>query len=131
MKTILAMLPRVFAILGSGLGFLLGGFDGYLYTLLGFILIDYLTGVLLAIARHQLSSEIGFVGIIKKILILVIVALGQLLDQNLLDGSAAMRTAVIFFYIANEGLSITENLGGLGFPLPEQLKRVLAQLSED
>jgi len=59
------------------------------------------------------------------------VALGQLLDQNLLDGSAAMRTAVIFFYIANEGLSITENLGGLGFPLPEQLKRVLAQLSED
>lgn len=131
MKTILAMLPRVFAILGSGLGFLLGGFDGYLYTLLGFILIDYLTGVLLAIARHQLSSEIGFVGIIKKILILVIVALGQLLDQNLLDGSAAMRTAVIFFYIANEGLSITENLSGLGFPLPQQLKRVLAQLSED
>jgi toxin secretion/phage lysis holin len=130
MKTILNRLPEVFAVIGSVLGFLLGGFDGYLYTLLGFILIDYLTGVMAAIAKRQISSEIGFVGILKKILILIIVAMGHLLDQNLLGGGAAMRTAVIFFYTANEGISITENLSRLGFPIPARLKSVLAQLSE-
>lgn len=130
MKTILNRLPEVCAVIGSVLGFLLGGFDGYLYTLLGFILIDYLTGVMAAIAKRQISSEIGFVGILRKILILIMVAMGHLLDQNLLGGGAAMRTAVIFFYTANEGISITENLSRLGFPIPARLKSVLAQLSE-
>ncbi|WP_414733467.1 phage holin family protein [Acetobacterium carbinolicum] len=131
MKTILTVLPRCFAVLGSVIGFLLGGFDGYLYTLLGLILIDYLTGLVLAAAKRQVSSQIGFVGIMKKMLILVMVALGHLLDVNLLGGGAALRTAVIFFYAANEGISITENLAALGFPMPQQLKRVLKQLSED
>jgi toxin secretion/phage lysis holin len=131
MKTILTVLPRCFAVLGSVVGFLLGGFDGYLYTLLGLILIDYLTGLVLAAAKRQVSSQIGFVGIMKKMLILVMVALGHLLDVNLLGGGAALRTAVIFFYAANEGISITENLAALGFPMPQQLKRVLKQLSED
>ena len=130
MKTILNRLPEGFAVIGTVLGNLLGGFDGYLYTLLGFILIDYLTGVMAAVAKRQISSEIGFVGILKKILILVMVAMGHLLDQNLLGGGAAMRTAVIFFYTANEGISITENLSRLGFPIPARLKSVLAQLSE-
>jgi toxin secretion/phage lysis holin len=130
MKTMVNHLPEAFAVIGSVLGFLLGGLDGYLYTLLGFILIDYLTGVVVAIARRQISSEIGFVGILRKILILVMVAMGQLLDQNLLGGGGALRTAVIFFYLANEGISITENLARLGFPIPARLKRVLAQLSE-
>ncbi|AWW26582.1 holin family protein [Acetobacterium sp. KB-1] len=131
MKTILTVLPRCFAVLGSVIGFLLGGFDGYLYTLLGLILIDYLTGLVLAAAKRQVSSQIGFVGIMKKMLILVMVALGHLLDVNLLGGGAALRTAVIFFYAANEGISITENLAALGFPMPQQLKQVLKQLSED
>jgi toxin secretion/phage lysis holin len=131
MKTILTVLPRCFAVLGSVVGFLLGGFDGYLYTLLGLILIDYLTGLVLAAAKRQVSSQIGFVGIMKKMLILVMVALGHLLDVNLLGGGAALRTAVIFFYAANEGISITENLAALGFPMPQQLKQVLKQLSED
>lgn len=130
MKMILDGLPKVFAVLGSGLGFLLGGFDGYLYTLLGLIVIDYLSGLVLAVARRRVSSEIGFIGILKKMLILVMVALGQLLDVNLLGGGATMRTAVIFFYLANEGISITENLSCLGFPLPAKLKAVLAQLAE-
>lgn len=129
--TILTVLPRCFAVLGSVVGFLLGGFDGYLYTLLGLILIDYLTGLVLAAAKRQVSSQIGFVGIMKKMLILVMVALGHLLDVNLLGGGAALRTAVIFFYAANEGISITENLAALGFPMPQQLKRVLKQLSEE
>ncbi|WP_414151280.1 holin family protein [Acetobacterium carbinolicum] len=131
MKTILTVLPRCFAVLGSVIGFLLGGFDGYLYTLLGLILIDYLTGLALAAVKRQVSSQIGFVGIMKKMLILVMVALGHLLDVNLLGGGAALRTAVIFFYAANEGISITENLAALGFPMPQQLKQVLKQLSED
>ncbi|MBC3797246.1 phage holin family protein [Acetobacterium tundrae] len=130
MKTILNTLPGAAAVIGSVLGFLLGGFDGAVYTLLGFILIDYLTGVMTAIAQRQVSSEIGFVGILKKILILMMVALGHLLDQNLLGGGGAMRTAVIFFYTANEGISILENCARLGFPIPAKLKAVLAQLSE-
>lgn len=131
MKTLVNTLPGGFALLGSVLGFLLGGLDGYLYTLIGFILIDYLTGLMAAFVCRQVSSEIGFAGILKKLLILVMVAMGHLLDQNLLGSGAAMRTAVIFFYLANESISITENLGRLGFPIPAKLKRVLAQLSED
>ena len=128
MKKFLDDLPQYFALLGSVLGFLLGGFDSYLYTLLGFILIDYLTGLVVAITLRQVSSEVGFVGILKKMLILVMVAMGHLLDQNLLGAGNALRTAVIFFYTANEGISITENLTRLGFPIPAKLKMVLAQL---
>ncbi len=131
MKTIAQSLPTVAAVGGSLLGFLLGGFDGYLYSLLGFVVIDYLTGLVLAAARRQVSSQIGFTGILKKMLIFVIVAMGHLLDQNLLGGSATLRTAMIFFYLANEAISITENLGALGFPLPPKLKQVLTQLSAE
>ena len=83
MKTIAQSLPTIAAVGGSLLGFLLGGFDGYLYSLLGFVVIDYLTGLALAAARRQVSSQIGFTGILKKMLIFVIVAMGHLLDQNL------------------------------------------------
>lgn len=131
MKTIAQSLPTIAAVGGSLLGFLLGGFDGYLYSLLGFVAIDYLTGLVLAAARRQVSSQIGFTGILKKMLIFVIVAMGHLLDQNLLGGSATLRTAMIFFYLANEAISITENLGALGFPLPPKLKQVLTQLSAE
>ena len=131
MKTIAQSLPTIAAVGGSLLGFLLGGFDGYLYSLLGFVVIDYLTGLALAAARRQVSSQIGFTGILKKMLIFVIVAMGHLLDQNLLGGSATLRTAMIFFYLANEAMSITENLGALGFPLPPKLKQVLTQLSAE
>lgn len=131
MKTIAQSLPTIAAVGGSLLGFLLGGFDGYLYSLLGFVVIDYLTGLVLAAARRQVSSQIGFTGILKKMLIFVIVAMGHLLDQNLLGGSATLRTAMIFFYLANEAISITENLGALGFPLPPKLKQVLTQLSAE
>lgn len=130
MKELVQQLPKIFGIIGSLVGFLMGGFDGFLYTLLGFILIDYTTGVMVAMFQRQVSSEIGFTGILKKILILIMVAMGHLLDQNLLGGGDAMRTAVIFFYTANEGISIMENLTRLGFPIPRKLKEVLAQLSE-
>ena len=131
MKTIAQSLPTIAAVGGSLLGFALGGFDGYLYSLLGFVVIDYLTGLALAAARRQVSSQIGFTGILKKMLIFVIVAMGHLLDQNLLGGSATLRPAMIFFYLANEAISITENLGALGFPLPPKLKQVLTQLSAE
>ncbi|KNZ42083.1 phage holin family protein [Acetobacterium bakii] len=130
MKEFEQHLPRFFGIVGSLIGMVLGGFDGFLYTLMGFILIDYLTGVMAAMIKGKVSSKIGFTGILKKILILIMVALGQLLDQNLLGGGDAMRTAVIFFYTANEGISIVENLTCLDFPIPDKLKNILEQLSE-
>ncbi|MGV8905544.1 MAG: phage holin family protein [Acetobacterium sp.] len=130
MKEAVYHLPKFFAFIGTLAGFLLGGYDGFLYTLLSFILIDYLTGVMVAIIKGQVSSEIGFKGILKKILILIMVAMGHLLDKNLFGGGDAIRTAVIFFYTANEGISILENLSGIGFPIPTKLKEVLTQLSE-
>jgi len=130
MKESVQHLPKFFGIVGSLVGMLLGGFDGFLYTLMSFILIDYLTGVMAAMIKGQVSSKIGFAGILKKMLIIIMVAMGQLLDENLLGGGDAMRTAVIFFYTANEGISIIENLTYLDFPIPEKLKKVLAQLTE-
>lgn len=130
MKELVYHLPKFFAFIGSLVGVLLGGYDGFLYTLLSFILIDYLTGVIAAIIQRQVSSKIGFNGILKKILILIMVAMGHLLDQNLLGGGDGLRTGVIFFYTANEGISIMENLTSIGFPIPRKLKEVLSQLSE-
>lgn len=130
MKEAVYHLPKFFAIIGTLTGFLLGGYDGFLYTLLSLIFIDYLTGVMVALIKGQVSSEIGFKGILKKMLILIMLAMGNLLDKNLFGGGDAIRTAVIFFYTANEGISILENLTAIGFPIPTKLKEVLTQLSE-
>jgi toxin secretion/phage lysis holin len=131
MKTIFDHLSVFLGILGTFIGSILGGFDGFLYTLLGFILMDYFTGLIIALIQKKLSSEIGFIGILKKVLMLMMVAMAHLLDLHLLGGGNAMRTGVIFFYIANEGISITENLSRIGFPIPEKLKNCLLQLSQE
>lgn len=119
-----------FALVGSSLYFLLGGFDQYLYALLGLILLDYISGLLLAIQDKRISSQIGFMGILKKILIFVMVGIGHLLDTTLLSGGQALRTGIIFFYAANEGISIIENLSAIGFPIPQKLKDVMIQIQE-
>ncbi|MGU9538320.1 phage holin family protein [Clostridium tepidum] len=132
MKEIWNWIQLAFAAVGAFLGWFLGEFDGFLYTLVTFVAIDYLTGVLCAITDKKLSSEIGAKGIFKKVLIFVMVGIAHILDTQILgsagyDGSA-LRTAVIFFYLSNEGVSILENAGQIGLPIPEKLKAVLKQL---
>lgn len=130
MKNIINNIQIIFAAVGGCLGYFLGGFDGFLYALIAFIAIDYLTGVMAAIVERKLSSEIGFKGIFKKVLIFLLVAVGNIVDTNLIGTGSAVRTAVIFFYISNEGISILENTTRIGLPVPEKLKDVMEQLKD-
>ena len=130
MKQIWTYIQLAFTALGGFLGWFLGGADGFLYALLIFVATDYITGVMCAIVDHKLSSEIGFKGICKKVLIFALVGLGNILDVYILGEGSALRTAVIFFYLSNEGISLLENAAYLGLPIPEKLKEILAQLHE-
>ncbi|HCY06112.1 MAG TPA: holin, partial [Erysipelotrichaceae bacterium] len=114
--------------LGGFLGWFLGGFDGFLYALVALMVADYITGVMCAIVDKTLSSEVGFRGIFKKVLIFVLVGIGHIIDTNLIGDGNVLRTAIIFFYCSNEGVSMLENSSRLGLPIPEKLKDVLAQL---
>ena len=116
------------AAIGGGLGWFFGEMDGFFYALIAFVVIDYLTGVMCAIIDKTLSSNVGFKGIFRKVLIFVMVGIGHVIDTQLIGSGDALRTAVIFFYISNEGVSLLENAGHIGLPIPEKLKEVLAQL---
>lgn len=111
-------------------GFLWGQLDGLLYALVAFMILDYISGLIVAYIRKELSSEIGFIGIAKKVFIMALVAVGHILDVNVLGGGAVCRSAVIGFYLANEGISILENAGNIGLPLPKKLIEVLKQLKD-
>lgn len=125
------IIETISAVAGAVMGFVLGGLDGMLYALLAFVIIDYISGCLVAISTKQLSSEVGFKGISKKILIFALVGVANLIDVFVIKQGSALRTATIFFYLANEGLSILENAGRLGLPLPIKLKSILKQLNTD
>lgn len=112
-------------------GFLWGQMDGLLYALIAFMALDYITGLISAYIAKNLSSSVGFKGIAKKVFIMVLVAVGHILDAHVLGGGAVCRSAVIGFYLANEGISILENSGKIGLPLPEKLIDVLEQLRKD
>ena len=112
-------------------GFLYGKADGLIYALITFIIVDYVTGVIVACVNKNLSSEVGFKGIAKKVVILLVVAVGNIVDIYILDGGTVCRSTVIGFYLANEGISILENAGKLGIPLPKKLVSVLKQLKND
>jgi toxin secretion/phage lysis holin len=116
--------------IGGGLGWFLGGCDGLLYALVLFVVVDYITGVMCAAADHKLSSEVGFKGICRKVLIFLLVGIGHVLDTQIIGTGSVLRTAVIFFYLSNEGISLLENAGHLGLPIPEKLKLVLEQLHD-
>ena len=118
----------VFTAVGGWLGYFVGGWDGLLYALVGFVVLDYVTGVMCAISDHKLSSEVGFKGICRKVLIFALVGIGHILDTHVFGETGVLRTAVIFFYISNEGLSLVENAAYLGLPIPEKMKNVLEQL---
>ena len=93
-------------------------------------MIDYLTGVMCAFADHTLSSEVGFRGICRKVLIFLLVGMANILDVAVIGNGSVLRTAVIFFYISNEGVSLLENAGHLGLPIPQKVKEVLKQLHD-
>ena len=130
MKSFWNVIQLIFAAVGGWLGYFLGGCDGLLYTLLAFVVLDYTTGVMAAIADHKLSSAIGFRGIFRKVLIFALVGVGHLLDVQILGAVGVLRTAVIFFYLSNEGVSLIENAAHLGLPIPAKLKGVLEQLHD-
>ena len=130
MKDVWNVAQVVFAAVGGGIGWFFGELDGFFYALLAFVVIDYLTGVMCAIADRSLSSEVGFRGIFRKVLIFVMVGAGHILDAQVIGSGDALRTAVIFFYISNEGVSLLENAAHIGLPVPEKLKDALAQLHD-
>ena len=120
----------IFTGVGGWLGWFLGGCDGLLYALIAFVVIDYLTGVMCAINDRNLSSEVGFRGICRKVLIFLLVGIANILDVQVIGTGSVLRTAVIFFYISNEGVSLLENAARLGLPVPDAIKVVLEQLHD-
>ncbi|MDE5582794.1 MAG: phage holin family protein [Ruminococcus sp.] len=118
------------AVVCAVCGFLWGRLDGLLYALIAFMILDYITGLISAYIRKELSSAVGFMGIAKKVFIMALVAIGHILDTNVIGDGTVCRSAVIGFYLANEGISILENAGKIGLPLPQKLIDVLKQLKE-
>nr|DAQ42313.1 MAG TPA: holin [Caudoviricetes sp.] len=130
MKQVWAIIQMTFTAIGGILGWFLGGLDGFLYALIAFVVIDYLTGIMCAIVDKKLSSEIGFKGIFKKVLIFTLVGVGNIIDVFVIKNGSVLRTAIIFFYLSNEGVSLLENAAHIGLPIPQKLKDVLAQLHD-
>ena len=130
MKEFWNVVQMVFAAVGGWLGYFLGGCDGLLYALLAFVVLDYITGVMCAATDKKLSSAVWFKGICRKVLIFALVGIGHLLDTQVIGSGSVLRTAIIFFYISNEGVSLVENAAYLGLPIPSKLHKVLEQLHD-
>ena len=130
MKEFWNTIQLTFTALGGWLGWFLGGCDGLLIALVAFVVIDYITGIMCAFIDRSLSSEVGFKGIFKKVLIFLLVGVANILDVEVIGTGSVLRTAVIFFYLSNEGVSLMENAAHLGLPIPEKLKDVLEQLHD-
>ena len=130
MKEFWNLCQFLFTAAGGWLGYFLGGCDGLLIALVIFAVADYITGVMCAVADKKLSSEVGFKGICRKVIIFMLVGVAHVIDVNLIATGSVLRTAVIFFYLSNEGVSLLENAGHLGLPIPEKLKIALEQLHD-
>ena len=130
MKEFWNTIQLIFSAVGGWLGYFLGGCDGLLYALIAFVVIDYITGVMCTIINRELSSAVGFKGIFRKVMIFLLVGIANIIDVQVIGTGAVLRTAVIFFYISNEGVSLLENAGHLGLPIPEKIKTVLEQLHD-
>ena len=129
MKEFWSMIQAVFTMAGGWLGYFLGGCDGLLFALVVFVAMDYITGVMCAAADRKLSSEVGFKGICRKVLLFLLVGMANVLDVQIIGSGSVFRTAVIFFYLSNEGLSLLENAGHLGLPIPAKLKEMTGTYS--
>lgn len=130
MKEFWNLIQIAFAALGGWLGYFLGGCDGLLIALVAFVAIDYVTGVMCAVTDKNLSSGVGFKGICRKVIIFMLVGVANILDTRVIGTGSVLRSAVIFFYLSNEGISLLENAGHLGLPIPEKLKAILEQLHD-
>ena len=130
MKEFWNVIQMVFAAVGGWLGYYLGGCDGLLLALVAFAAADYLTGVMCAVSDRKLSSNVGFKGICRKVLIFLLVGIANILDVHVIGTGSVLRTAVIFFYISNEGVGLLENAAHLGLPVPGKIKVVLEQLHD-
>ena len=130
MEHLMEYIRPVNAAIGDLIGWFIGGNDILLYALIAFVVVDYITGVLCAVIEKNLASAIGFRGIFQKVMIFLLVGIANVLDTKILGAGAMLRSAVIFFYIANEGISILENAGRMGLPIPEKLKAVFRQLKD-
>lgn len=131
MKGIDTFISALSATIGGFLGWFLGGMDGLVYALIVFVVVDYISGVMVAVLGKKLSSKVGFRGIFKKVTIFCLVGIGSIIDEQILKGGSALRTAIIFFYIANEGISIIENASIIGLPVPKKLKQALKGFNGD
>lgn len=131
MKELVNTIQMIVAVLGGYVGYFLGGWDGFLYALVAFVVIDYITGLMVAVLEKRLSSAVGFRGIFKKVVLFSLVSVGHIIDSRLIHNEGVIRTAVIFFYLSNEGISILENTAKIGLPVPEKLKGVLEQLNKE
>lgn len=123
-----AKIQMAVAAIGGWLGYFLGGMDGLMIALIIFMGLDYITGLMCAITDKTLSSAVGFKGICKKVLILMLVGVANVVDIHIVGTGSALRSAVICFYLSNEGLSLLENAAHIGLPIPDKMKDVLAQL---
>lgn len=131
MSKIQIIIDSIAGAVGAVLGFMYGEVSGLFWALIAFMATDYITGVVVAAINKQLSSEVGFKGLAKKLMILVFVSLGHIADMYVLGGTPVAMSAVMLFYIANEGLSIIENAGNLGLPVPKKLKDIMVQLKKE
>ena len=116
--------------IGGWLGYFLGGIDGMLIALLVLMTLDYVTGVMCAIVDKRLSSAVGFKGIMKKCVVLMLVGVANIIDVHVVGTGSALRGAVICFYMSNEGLSLLENAAYIGLPIPDKLREILEQLHD-
>ena len=131
MSKIQIIIDSIAGAVGAVVGFMYGEVTGLFWALIAFMALDYITGVVVAAINKQLSSEVGFRGLAKKLMILVFVSLGHIADMYVLGGTPVAMSAVMLFYIANEGLSIIENAGNLGLPVPKKLKDIMVQLKKE
>ncbi len=129
MEDMIEHIRLILAFVGGILGCIFGGFNSLIYALTAFVAIDYITGVLLAIRDKKISSEVGYKGIVRKFLIFLIVSMGNIMDNYVLGTGSTLRTLVIMFYLANEGISILENAGQLGLPIPKKLREAIEKLN--
>lgn len=130
MNDVFIWLKAAAATLGGVIGWYIGDISGLLIALLVLISLDYVSGVMVAIKNRRLSSAVGFVGICRKVLMLALVGVGNILDIHVVGSGSVLRSLVICYYLANEGISLIENASALGLPVPAKLQDFFVQLKD-